>query len=144
MSLLKVGVKTEANWEFVYGFLKILDARIADSSQIEILGKIFLRLFYAAVDVIVSLFPILKVNVNDCSMIEQIWTIGIQATSFLHLFQSLNQNFGSFNLIFAFAVVELMNEGHCGVNIRLYFLRIDICSLFEFIYAILEPVLLIR
>jgi hypothetical protein len=37
-----------------------------------------------------------------------------------------------------------MNECHCGVDIGLYFLRVDICSLFEFIYALLEPVLLIR
>lgn len=72
MCLLKVGVKTEANRKLIDSFFEIFDARVTDPSQIKVFWQIFLGFLYASIDVIMSLFPIFKVNMNDGSMVKQI------------------------------------------------------------------------
>jgi hypothetical protein len=62
---------------------------MAHSSQIEILWEILLSLFNAAVDVIMGLFPVFEVKVNDGAMIEEIGTIRVELIADLQLLQGL-------------------------------------------------------
>jgi len=143
MCLLEVRIEAEANWKLIDGFLEIFDAGVAYSSQVKVFRQILFSLFNAAIDVIMSLFPIFKINMDDSAMVEQVGAIRIETTTYLHLFQGFNQNFCPFDFIFALAVIELVDKGHCGVYVRLHFLRVDIGSFFEFVDTFLKSILLI-
>jgi hypothetical protein len=74
MSLLKVGVETETDREFIDSFFEVFYTTVANSPEIEVFREVFFSLFYATVNVINGLLPVLKIEVNDGSVVEQVRT----------------------------------------------------------------------
>lgn len=138
MSLLEVAVQTQADRKLVDGLLEIFDTGMAHPSQIEIFRKILLCLLDAPVDVLMSLLPILEIQMDNSSVIEQVRTVRIKPISYLHVFQGIYQGLCHLDIIFILADIEPINMCHCDVDIRLYFLRIDACRFLELTHRLPE------
>lgn len=144
MSLLKVGVETETDREFIDSFFEVFYTTVANSPEIEVFREVFFSLFYATVNVINGLLPVLKIEVNDGSVVEQVRTAWVEFVPDLHFLQGLDQDLCLFHLILSLGDVEPIYVNHGDVDVRLYFLRVDLFGFVELRYRFIEIMFFIR
>lgn len=133
MSIIIIYIQTQTYRKFIYCFFEIFYTRITHSTQIEIFWKVLLCLLNTSVYIIMSLLPIFKIQMNYCTMVQQIWTVGVQTITLLQFLQSLYQYLSPFNLILLFFTIVTLNQHHSNINVRFHFLRIHIFGCIKFI-----------
>lgn len=77
------------------------------------------------------MFPVLEVEVDDGAVVEQVGAVGVEFAPQLHLLQGRYQSLGFFHLIFFFGDIIPEDENHGDIDIRLYFLRVDLLRFVE-------------
>lgn len=90
MGFTVICIKTKTNRKLIYCLFEISNASIANSSQVEILRKVLFSFLDAFIYIIMSLLPIFKVKMDDCSMKKKIGAIRVEFVAKLELFESFN------------------------------------------------------